>query len=184
MYENLAALLDYMNFVGIQTITVNQALNGGSDPSPSPTPSPTPSPSPPSGSEGQVAVSSVTASSYDGASWSPNNAVDGIESTSNGWWSAYGTSLPQWLKLDLGSQISVNQIITHFYDGDSRTYTYYIEGSTDGSSWTTIVSTKTGKSVVTDTFSQVTARYIRITITGNTANPGAHIEEIKVYQAA
>ena len=32
-------------------------------------------------------------------------------------------------------------------------------------------------------FNQVTARYVRITVTGNTANTAAHIEEIKVYHS-
>ena len=36
-------------------------------------------------------------------------------------------------------------------------------------------------SIVADMFNQVTARYVRITVTGNTANTAAHIEEIKVY---
>src|SRR5674476_1434671 len=87
--------------------------------------------------------------------------------------------LPQWLQLDLGTQTSISQITTHFYDGDTRTYTYYIQASTDGSNWNTIVSTKTGNSIVTDTFTQTTARYVKITVTGNTANSAAHIVEIK-----
>ena len=38
--------------------------------------------------------------------------------------------------------------------------------------------------MVTDTFNQVSARYVRTTVTGNTANTAAHIEEIKVYQGS
>jgi hypothetical protein len=89
--------------------------------------------------------------------------------------------VPQWLRLDLGRVYGINTVTTHFYDGDVRTYTYYIQVSNDSSSWTTIVSTKTGSGSVTDTFSQVGARFVRITVTANTANPAAHIEEIKVY---
>ena len=74
--------------------------------------------------------------------------------------------------------------MTHFYDGNTRTYTYNIETSTDGSSWTSVVATKTGSGIVTDTFTQVNARYIKITVTGNTANTAAHIEEIKIYGSA
>jgi hypothetical protein len=126
---------------------------------------------------------SVTASSYDG-NQTPDLAVDGIESTSNYW----GTNpqilegqVPQWLNIDLRSSVSISKINTHFYDGDGRTYTYYIEASTDNSSWMTIVPLKTGKGSVTDTFPETTARYVRITVTSNTANKGAHIEEIKIY---
>jgi hypothetical protein len=138
-------------------------------------------PSPPS--DVRIAVSSVTASSSDGC-YVPNMAIDGIENPSNYW----GTNaqvpqgrVPQWLKLDLGGVRRINTVTTHFYDGSVRTYTYYLEVSNDGSSWTTIVSTKTGRGSVTDTFSQVGARFVRITITANTANLAAHIEEIKVY---
>jgi len=135
--------------------------------------------------DSQVAVSSATASSYDG-SHTPNIAINGDESTWDYWGTNAMTStgkLPQWLQLDLGTQTSINQITTHFYDGDSRTYTYYIQTSTDGSNWNTIVPTKTGSSIVTDTFTQTTARYLKITITGNTANLAAHIIEIKIYRS-
>jgi len=90
--------------------------------------------------------------------------------------------LPQWLQLDLGTQVSINEIVTHFYDGTSRVYTYYIQVSSDGSNWYTVVSTKTGSSTVTDTFNSVTCRYVQVVVTGNTANTAAHIEQVTVYQ--
>ena len=114
-------------------------------------------------------------------------AINGMGSTSNYW----GTNamvtagqLPQWLQLQLTTQTTINQIVTHFWDGDSRTYTYYIQTSTDGSTWTTVVSTKTGSGTVTDTFNPITASYVKITVTGNTANNAAHIEQITIYQTA
>lgn len=125
----------------------------------------------------------VTASSYYNGQ-TPELAIDGIESTTNYW----GTNaqipegqLPQWLEIDLRSPVSISKITTRFYDGDIRTYTYYIEVSIDGSSWTTIVPSKTGSGSVTDLFPEVTARYVKITITGNTAGKAAHIEEVKIY---
>jgi hypothetical protein len=133
----------------------------------------------------KVAVSSATASSYY-SSHTPDMAINGVKLT----WDYWGTDatitagkLPQWLQLNLGTQTNINQITTHFYDGDSRTYTYYIQASTDGSNWNTIVPTKTGNSIVTDTFTQTTAKYVKITITGNTANLAAHIIEIEIYQS-
>ena len=145
----------------------------------SPTPTPTPSPTP---TYIQIPVVSATASSYNGITYGPQNAIDGIESTSNFWGTWAGLGLPQWLQLDLGSAKSVNQVVTHFYDGDGRVYTYNIQVSSDGSSWSTVVPSKTGSSIVTDAFPSVTCRYVRITVTGNTANTAAHIEEIKVFQ--
>ena len=169
----------------IVEIRVYQSATQTSTPAPAPAPTSTPTTTY-STSSSQVAVSSVTASSYD-STHTPNLAIDGDDTT----WNYWGTNamitsgkLPQWLQLDLGTQTTISQITTHFYDGDTRTYTYYIQASTDGSNWNTIVPTKTGSSTVTDTFNQVTARYIKITVTGNTANLAAHIVEIRVYQSA
>jgi hypothetical protein len=90
--------------------------------------------------------------------------------------------LPQWLKVDLRSPVAISKITTHFYDGDARTYTYYIEASIDDSSYTTIVPLKTASSIVTDTFPEGTYRYVRITVTDcSTSWKAAHIEEIKIY---
>ena len=175
----------------IVEIRIYQSANQASTPTPTQTPTPTTTPTQTSnpsqsGTGNQISVASVTASSYD-SSHTPNLAIDGSDTT----WYYWGTNamiaagkLPQWLQLDLGTQTSISQITTHFYDGDSRTYTYYIQASTDGSNWNTIVPTKTGSSTVTDTFTQTTARYVKITVTGNTANLAAHIVEIRIYQSA
>ena len=132
-----------------------------------------------SGANGQVSVVSASASSYDGIHV-PNFAINGQDGPDY-WGTNSVLRLPQWLQLDLGGQIGIGQVVTHFYDGDSRVYTYFIQVSADGSSWSTVVSSKTGSSIVTDTFNQVMARYVRITVTGNTANLAAHIEEVRVY---
>ena len=161
-------------------MSVLAALAKGVASPPTPTPGPTPSPTPLPGS--QIPAVTAIASTFNGVSHGPLNAIDGVESTSNYWGTAAVFGLPQWLRIDLGFATNINQTITHFYDGDARTYTYYIEASAEGSQWTTVVPTKTGSEIVTDTFAQVNARYVRITVTGNTANTAAHIEEIKVYQ--
>jgi hypothetical protein len=148
---------------------------------PSPTSTPLPSPSPVPGS--QILAVTATASSFNGETYGPLNAIDKVESTSNYWGTAAVSGLPQWLKVDLGSAVSISRVVTHFYDGSTRTYTYNFDVSADGSSWTSVVANETGSGVVTDTFSPVYARYIRITVTGNTANTAAHIEEIKVYSS-
>jgi peptidoglycan/xylan/chitin deacetylase (PgdA/CDA1 family) len=172
--DDFIAFLNYLKSANIQILTVEAALNIGTY-SPTPTPSPTPVPG------SQIAAVTATVSSFNGASYGPLNAIDGLESNSNYWGTAAANGLPQWLKVDIGSPTSINQVVTHFYNGDTRTYTYYIEASADGSFWTPVVPSKLGSGVVTDSFSQVYARYIRITVTGNTVNTAAHIEEIKVF---
>ena len=141
-------------------------------------------PTPPLSSlpEIQVPVNGVTASSYNGLAYNPGMAIDGTPSTSNYWDSGSSNGLPQWLTLDLWNLTTINQVTTHFYDGTSRAYTYYIQVSADGSSWTTVVPTKSGSGVVTDTFAPVEARFVKITVTGNSANTAAQIEQISVYQ--
>ena len=163
--------------------TTTTIVNPTPTPTPTSTPAPTTAPTPaPDGGTAQITVSAAVASSYSGTH-TPSQAIDAIESTANYWGTSSANGLPQWLQLDLGTQKSISQIVTHFYDGNSRTYTYYIQVSTDGSNWNTVEPTKTGNSVVTDSFAQTTCRYVRITITGNTANLAAHIEEIKIYQS-
>lgn len=190
--QDFTGFLDYIVAKGIPTVTVHQALQLTTPPSPSPTVTPVPTPAPtvtpsptqPPGTKTSIPITTATASSYNGITYGPLKAIDGIESTSNYWGTWSGSGLPQWLKLDLGTTNSFNQVVTHFYDGDARVYTYYIETSTDGNTWTNIVPTKTGTSTITDTFSTATGRYVRITVTSDTANTAAHIEEIKVFKSA
>ena len=166
---------------GIPTPIPTPSPTPTSTPTPTPTPSPTPTPTPQPGA--QIPAISATASTYNGITYEPQNAIDNIETTTNYWGTSATNGLPQWLKIDLGTTNTIGQIITHFYDGNTRTYTYHIETSNDALTWTTIVPTKTASGIVTDTFTQVNARYVRITVTGNTANTAAHIEEIKIYQS-
>ena len=74
----------------------------------------------------------VTASSYL-LGFSPDKAVDGNDSSLLNYWGTAGSSgFPQWLKLDLWSVVPVNRLMTHFFDGDSRNYTYSIDVYWDG----------------------------------------------------
>jgi hypothetical protein len=130
--------------------------------------------------------SGVTASSErtvsDGEPGPATKAIDGNEGTY--WESAHrkpdgnwGGQVPQWISVDLGVIQTVNSLYIHFYDG--RTYTYYVEASSDGTSWTQIVPSNGVNGRVTHNFSPANnLRYARITVTGNTANNWAHIYEI------
>lgn len=142
----------------------------------------TPTPPPSSLPEVQVPIYGVTASSYLNLTYNPGVAIDGTPSAYNYWGTDSGLGLPQWLMLDLWNQTVINQVTTHFYDVDSRTYTYNIQTSTDGLSWTTVVPTTAGQGIVVNTFAPVTARFVMITVTGDTANNAAHIEQISVDQ--
>jgi flagellin-like protein len=127
------------------------------------------------GTDGLSIASATASSSQD--YHVPQEAIDGDEMT---FWDSYPGVIPQWLQLDLGSSKTFSDIRMHFYDGDDRSYRYKIDVSNDGSTWVNIVPEKTGKSVVYDQFTTVTARYIKITVTANTSNNSAHIIEVNV----
>jgi len=141
-----------------------------------------PTPPPSSLPEVQVPVYGATASTYLNLTYNPGKAIDGTPNAYNYWGTDSGLGLPQFLTLDLFNQTVINQVTTHFYDVDSRTYTYSIQTSADGSSWTTVIPTTAGQGIVVNTFAPVTARFVRITITGDTAYPAAHIEQMSVQQ--
>ena len=135
-------------------MSVLAALAKGVATPPEPTPSPSPTPVLHQPQHRNLALKSppytATASTYNGITYGPLNAIDGVESKSNYWGTSAAIGLPQWLKIDLGTTNNINKTTTHFYDGDERIYTYYIETSADDYAWTRVVSTKTASSVVTD----------------------------------
>ncbi len=74
-------------------------------------------------------------------------------------------------------------LTVHFYDGDSRTYTYSIDASTNGSDWTQIVASTTVHGLATHTFDPaINLRYARVNVTAQSINNFAHIYEIKLYK--
>jgi hypothetical protein len=71
----------------------------------------------------------------------------------------------------------------------TRTQTITIQGSTDGSSYTTLAAStgytfnpSTGNSV-TVTFSAAKVHYIKLTFTNNTAWPAGQLSELQVYSS-
>jgi DNA-binding beta-propeller fold protein YncE len=121
-----------------------------------------------------IAVTAVSAST---AQTSPAHpATDAIDGNLGTRWTASSGSVPQWLQLDHGSAKNMTGAKTTFEF--AQKYDYRIETSTDGTNWTTRVD-RTNNSftdqIQTVTFSQVSARYMRIYFTGVPANvwPGA-----------
>ncbi len=98
-------------------------------------------------------------------------------------WTANVSSYPQWWQVDLGSVQSVNKAVIEWFGQGERSYQYRIEGSTDGTSFTTLVD-KTGNTsqdTSTDTFNG-TARYVRVVITGATTGYAAFYDA-QIYSA-
>ena len=118
----------------------------------------------------------ATAESGTGAA----NVIDEAPS----FWDSTPQEVPAWVQVDLGEIRTVGGLSIHFYDSDSRQYTYYVEGSTDGTTWAEIVPSSTAHGLATHTIDPaVPLRYARVTVTDNSsgANDYAHVREIEVY---
>ncbi|GEM_PF-3542469 len=108
--------------------------------------------------------------------FSAKNAIDGKAGTQ--WASDPGE--PQYIILDLGRDIAVDKLIIAW--GSSRASSYDIEVSGNGSLWTGVFSTESGRGgTETVIFPLSKARYIKITFLKNEEETGFCIREISVY---
>lgn len=113
----------------------------------------------------------------------PENAVDADISNASGWHSG---SSPEWLQVDLQEIYLIDRIRLHTYYDNHRIYTYVIEVSTDGQNFSHIVDQRLNKMPSTargfeHVFEPVDARYVRVRMLSNSANPGVHINELLVF---
>jgi len=113
----------------------------------------------------------------------PGGAVDGDNATR---WSAQ--PMPQWLEIDLGGlyDISRTEVIAY----QDRVYRFTIDSkTTSAASYTQIVNRSnnttpgTAAAPVTNTFSPVAARYVRITVASATGYTGAwaSLAEVRIF---
>ncbi|MBN2035197.1 MAG: family 43 glycosylhydrolase [Chitinispirillaceae bacterium] len=127
--------------------------------------------------KGKTAVASSTQDTFH----SPARAFDESYRTH---WSASGTTYPQWLRVDLGQSTRIDRCESEF-EYPSVAYRYRIEHSADNVTWT-LYADRTGNTVPecpSVDSGTVTARYVRITLTGcaTAANP-ASLWEFSVMQ--
>ncbi|MDG4794926.1 discoidin domain-containing protein [Micromonospora sp. WMMD1082] len=148
----------------------------------------TAAPAPPAGAAGGpnlAAGRTATASSVNG----PYAAANVTDGNAGSYWESSG-ALPQWVQVDLGSGQSIDQVRLRLPAGwEARTQTLSVQGSTNGSSFSTIVASAGrafapgGGNTVTLDFPATTTRYVRIAITANTGWPAAQLAELEVYGA-
>ncbi|WP_197038466.1 DUF1996 domain-containing protein [Herbidospora cretacea] len=117
----------------------------------------------------------ATASSVEGGHVAAN-AVDG--NAGSRWSSLF--SDPQWLRVDFGAATAMNQVVLRWEAAYATAY--QIQTSTDGTSWTTVV-TRTAQTggVQTINFTQTSARYIRVYTTARATAYGVSLWEFEVY---
>jgi hypothetical protein len=113
--------------------------------------------------------------------------VDGNTST---YWESTNNAFPQWLQADLGSAVSIGRIVMDLPPSSAwgtRTQTITVQGSTDGTSYTTLVPSagytfdpSTGNTA-SITFTAATVRYVKLTFTANTGWPAGQLSELQIY---
>jgi parallel beta-helix repeat protein len=128
----------------------------------------------------------ATASSYT-QSYVPANAVDGNTGT---YWESANNAFPQWIQVDLGASHAVGRIVLNLPPDTSwatRTQTLVVQGSSDGSTYTTLAGSAgytfnpaTGNTVTIAVSGNV--RFLKLTFSGNTGWPAAQLAEFAVYQ--
>lgn len=118
-----------------------------------------------------------------------NPASAGVDGNTGTRWSA--TGYPQWLEVDLGSVATLSR--TELVCYADRAYQYTIQArSTTSGSWTQIVNRSSNTTPGTvaaplvDNLSSVSARYVRINITGASGytGPWASLSEFRVFGTA
>jgi hypothetical protein len=110
-------------------------------------------------------------------------AVDGMVGLEHFWDVNDG---PQWLAVDLEQVHMLNEIDLYTYWDGGRYYQFFIEVSKDGKNWQEVADMRNNTTKATDQgyrckFKPQEARYIRATLTKNSANPGLHIVELRAF---
>ncbi|MCF6287764.1 MAG: right-handed parallel beta-helix repeat-containing protein [Proteobacteria bacterium] len=128
-----------------------------------------------------IAVVSVTASSFDSPLHVPQNTIDN-DLTSR--WSAEGE---QWINYDLGGIFIVSQLYIAFWLGNARSYAFDIELSVDGTNWKPAFNGQSGGSTTgleSFDFTATLARFVRINGHGNTASNWNNYLEVDIIASA
>ena len=134
-----------------------------------------------------AAGATMSASSSTGG-FPASNTNDGGTSS---YWESNSNAFPQWLQADLGSSQQVGSLTLDLPPATAwatRTETLSVQGSTDGSSWTTLKASagytfdpSTGNTVTIALPSGTSARYLRLNVTGNTGWPAAQLSELQIF---
>ena len=128
-----------------------------------------------------LAISKVTDNGNDGHL--PSNVLDNNLNTrwANG-------ALGSWILADFGStKKNICYVQIAWYKGNERQYNFVISTSNDGTTFTTKLSSKSsGTKLTSEKYSipLTNARYVKITVNGNTVNNAASITELDIFSSA
>ena len=126
----------------------------------------------------KLPIATVTASSN---SFLAGNVLDNNFNTR---WGVSGSGA--WIQADLGSNMNICDVKIAWYLGNLVSYNFIISVSADGRTFTNVFNGKSsGTTVSFETYtlpggSQVTGRYVRITVNGNNFSPFGGITELSI----
>ena len=119
--------------------------------------------------------------------YAPGHAVDGNAAS---YWESVNGAFPQSLTVDLGSTPAVRRLVPKLPPlaaWQTRTQTIAVSGSSDGSTYSTIVGPAgyvfdpASGNTATVTFGETSRRYLRLTFSVNTGWPAGQLSELEVY---
>ena len=123
--------------------------------------------------------------------YTPGKAVDG---DANSYWESTNNAFPQSLTVDLGSSYAVRRLVLKLPPSSAwgaRTQTVTVLGSTDGSSYSTVVGAQdhrfdpaTGNTTTVSLPSGTNLRYLRLSVSANTGWPAGQFSEVEAYLAS
>jgi hypothetical protein len=112
----------------------------------------------------------------------PELAVDGRPDTA--WWAGPG---PHSLTVDLEKVYTIDRIDVFPYYDNHRYYTYTVEASEDGQTWTQVVDMSKNTKPHTEKgdphdIKSTPMRYVKVNMIKNSANEAVHLAEVRVYE--
>ncbi|MFJ4282707.1 discoidin domain-containing protein [Streptomyces massasporeus] len=120
--------------------------------------------------------------------YTPGKAVDGDPNT---YWESANHAFPQSLTVDLGTREAVRRLVLKLPPQaawQARGQTLSVQGSTDGSAWSTVVPAKdyrfdpaSGNTVSVPLPAGTSLRHLRLHVTANTGWPAAQFSEVEAY---
>lgn len=103
-------------------------------------------------------------------------------------WDHWGdhTDDENWIIVDLEKEEKISQFKTYTFWDNNRYYEYTIEVSNDHNNWRLVVDRSNNRELstpegITDDIEPISARYIKLNLIRNSANPGLHLVEFNAF---
>ena len=135
-----------------------------------------------------IAAGKPASASSSSSPYVPANLTDADASS---YWESADGSFPQWAQVDLGQSYSIGKVTLKLPPDAAwatRSETLSLQGSTDGSNFSTLVGSAAytfdpsgNNNTVTITFNAATARYVRANITANTGWNAGQLSDFQIF---